>query len=222
VRFGNADFCLKWPSPAGGATLGAGPLPDVPVLAISGGFDMRTPTGSAVSVVARFPHGHLLVVPGVGHSVTTADPSGCAANAVRAWFQGGTVPPASCPRGKPIVPNVPAFPAANAKAHLGPLATYAVASKTLREAEAAWVMGSNSPLAGVYAGKLVPGRRSFTLVRYAIAPGVELSGTIKLTKTKLPLVFEGSVKVGGASAAAGLLGLTETSLRGTLGGRLVG
>src|SRR5205823_6018849 len=36
VRFGNADFCLKWPSPSGGGTLGAGPLPDVPVLAISG------------------------------------------------------------------------------------------------------------------------------------------------------------------------------------------
>jgi pimeloyl-ACP methyl ester carboxylesterase len=222
VRFGNADYCLKWPSPSGGATLGTGPLPDVPVLAISGGFDMRTPTAGAVSVVARFSQGHLLVVPGVGHSVTTADPSGCAANAVRAWFQSLAIPATSCPRGKPIVANVPALPAANAKTHLGPLATYAVASKTLHEAEAAWVMSSESALAGIYAGKLVPARHSFTLVRYAIAPGVELTGTIKLTKTKLPFVFEGTVKVGGASASAGLLGLTGTSLRGTLGGRLVG
>ena len=59
-------------------------------------------------------------------------------------------------------------------------------------------------------------------MRYSIAPGVELSGTIKLTKAQLPLVFEGTVKVGGAKAAAGILGLTEKSLRGTLGGRLVG
>ena len=46
-RFGNADFCLGWPSPSGGAPLNAGTLPDVPMLAISGGFDMRTPTESA-------------------------------------------------------------------------------------------------------------------------------------------------------------------------------
>jgi pimeloyl-ACP methyl ester carboxylesterase len=46
-RFGNADFCVGWPSPAGGASLATGPLPDVPMLAVSGGFDMRTPTEGA-------------------------------------------------------------------------------------------------------------------------------------------------------------------------------
>jgi len=222
ARFGNADFCLKWPSPAGGATLGSGPLPNVPVLAVSGGFDLRTPTAGAASVVARFPQGHLLVVPGVGHSVTTADPSGCAVNAVRAWFQSGAVPPSSCPRSKPIVSTLPALPAAKHRAHLTPLATYAIAAKTLREAQAAWLMANNSTLAGIYSGRLVPNSRGFSLVRYSITPGVELTGSFTLTKTQLPLVFEGTVRVGGASAATGLLGLTEKSLRGTLGGRLVG
>jgi pimeloyl-ACP methyl ester carboxylesterase len=222
ARFGNADFCLKWPSPSGGATLNAGPLPNVPVLALSGGFDMRTPTGSAVSVVSRFPQGHLLVVPGVGHSVTTADPSGCAANAVRAWFANGTIPPAACPRGKPLVPVVGPLPAAKQPAHVSPLATYAIAAKTLREAEATWVGANEKPLPGVYSGRLVPGPRSFTLVRYSIAPGVELSGTIRLANADLPLLFSGTVKVGGPRAAIGILGLTEKSLRGTLGGRLVG
>ena len=66
TRLGNAQFCLQWPTPAGGAPLGAGPLPDVPVLAVSGGFDMRTPTDSAVSVAARFPQGRVLLVPGSG------------------------------------------------------------------------------------------------------------------------------------------------------------
>jgi hypothetical protein len=222
ARFGNADFCLKWPTPSGGAALGPGPLPNVPVLAISGGFDMRTPTGSAVSVVSRFPQGHLLVVPGVGHSVTTADPSGCAANAVRAWFLNGTIPPATCPSSKPYVPVLGPLPAAKQPAHISPLATYAIAAKTIKEAEASWVGANEKPLPGIYSGKLAPAPRSFTLVRYSIAPGVELSGTIKLTKAQLPLVFEGTVKVGGAKAAAGILGLTEKSLRGTLGGRLVG
>ena len=35
----------------------AGPLPDVPVLALSGGYDMRTPTSSAAAVIRSFPHG---------------------------------------------------------------------------------------------------------------------------------------------------------------------
>jgi pimeloyl-ACP methyl ester carboxylesterase len=222
ARFGNADFCLKWPSPTGGANLAPGPLPNVPVLAISGGFDLRTPTAGAVSVLARFPQGHLLVVPGIGHSVTTADPSGCAVNAVRGWFLNGTVPPPSCPRPKPIVATLASLPAAKHPAHLTPIATYAIAAKTLREAQAAWVMANDSTLAGIYSGRLVPATGGFSLVRYSISPGVELTGSIKLTKTQLPLVFEGTVRVGGASAAAGLLGLTETSLRGTLGGRLVG
>jgi pimeloyl-ACP methyl ester carboxylesterase len=222
ARFGNADFCLRWPSPAGGAPFGPGPLPDVPMLAVSGGFDMRTPTANAVSVVARFPQGHLLVVPGVGHSTVTADPSACAANAVRAWFQTGAVPAPQCPRGKPIVRTISSLPAARTPAKLTPRATYAIAVKTVREAQAAWLMASDSPVAGIYAGKLVPGRRGFTLTRYAIAGGVELSGTFRLVNTDLPFGFQGTVKVGGTSAATGILGLSGNSLKGSLGGRLVG
>jgi hypothetical protein len=43
-----------------------------------------------------------------------------------------------------------------------------------------------------------------------------------LANADLPLLFSGTVKVGGPKAAIGILGLTEKSLRGTLGGRLVG
>jgi pimeloyl-ACP methyl ester carboxylesterase len=223
ARFGNADFCLRWPSPAGGAPFGPGPLPDVPVLAVSGGFDMRTPTANAVSVVARFRQGHVLVVPGIGHSVTTADPSACAANAVRAWFQSGAIPPAQCPRPKPIVRTVPGLPTPPAaRARLGPVATYAIASRTIVEAQAAWLMTNDAALAGIYSGKLVPAGRGFTLTRYSIARGVELSGTFKLTSTDLPFAFQGTVKVGGAAAAPGILGLSGTSIKGTLGGRVVG
>jgi hypothetical protein len=222
ARFGNADFCLGWPSPAGGAAFGPGPLPDVPMLAVSGGFDMRTPTANAASVASRFRQGHVLVVPGIGHSTTTADPSACAANAVRAWFQSGAIPPAQCPRPKPIVRTVPGLPAPTGPAKLSPKATYAIAARTIQEAQAAWLMANDSTFAGIYAGRLVPSSRSFTLTRYAIARGVELSGTFKLMGTDLPLSFQGTVKVGGAVAAPGILGLSGTSLKGTLGGRVVG
>ena len=56
TALGTAAFCLKWPSAAVATPpLGAGPLPDVPVLALSGGYDMRTPTSSAAAVIAALP-----------------------------------------------------------------------------------------------------------------------------------------------------------------------
>ena len=225
IQFGNADFCLGWPSPAGGAALGPGPLPDVPVLAVSGGFDMRTPTASAVEVIAKFPQGRLLVVPGVGHSVTTADLSGCVIRAIRGWMLGGAVP-AECPRTNAIVKPTPALPAPGAEKPtkvLGPLQTYAIASAAVKEAQAIWLAAAPTPVAGIFGGKLVPGNGlSFTLTKYAIARGVWVSGKIRATSIDLPLAFEGSVTVGGPAASGGILGLKGTSLRGTLGGRVVG
>ena len=221
-RFGNADFCVGWPSPSGGAALATGPLPDVPVLAISGGFDMRTPTEGAASVISRFRQGRLLVVPGVGHSTTTADPSGCALQAVRLWMQGGS-PPAQCPRSAPFLTPIPALPAAKApKGTRTPAATYAIALKTLDDAEASWLMASSPTVPGIFAGRLTAAPRGFTLTRYSVAPGVTLTGTLRLKSTELPLKFQGTVTVAGASAANGILGLNGASLRGTLGGRLVG
>jgi hypothetical protein len=41
-------------------------------------------------------------------------------------------------------------------------------------------------------------------------------------KSGLPLAFQGTLTVGGAAAAPGLLGLSGGSLRGTLAGRVVG
>src|SRR5262249_13465986 len=40
---GTWQFCSAWPAPAGGAALASKPLPDVPVLVLSGDRDMRTP-----------------------------------------------------------------------------------------------------------------------------------------------------------------------------------
>jgi pimeloyl-ACP methyl ester carboxylesterase len=230
ARFGNADFCLDWPSPAGGAALGMGPLPDVPMLAVSGSIDMRTPTANAVSVAARFPQGHVLVVQGVGHSTVTSDPSGCAARAVHSWMLGGAVPD-QCARTKPLVAPVPALPAPGPlkPSHpAGALQTYAIASKTVREAEALWLMtaglsGSTKPVPGIYGGKLVAtSARTFNLVRYSIARGVTLTGKLRVTGLGPPIGFDGAVTVGGADATSGVLGLSGSSLRGTLGGRLVG
>src|SRR6478672_649535 len=228
ARFGNADFCLSWPSPSGGAALGAGPLPNVPVLAVSGGFDMRTPTAGAQSVVSRFPQGQLLVVPGIGHSTVTADFSGCAARAVHSWMTGGAVP-TQCARPKALVSPVPTLPAPGSArpAHPAtPVQTLAIVTKTVREAEAAWLMtagvsGSTSAVPGVFGGRLVAtSPLSFNLAGYSVARGVTVSGTIRITKVGPPLDFQGLVTVAGAGASGGVLGLRGGVLRGTLGGKI--
>jgi pimeloyl-ACP methyl ester carboxylesterase len=229
AQLGNADFCLGWPSPSGGAALASGPLPNVPVLAVSGGFDMRTPTAGAASVVARFPQGRLLVVPGVGHSTLTADFSGCAVAAVHTWMTGG-VPPTECPRSQPLVAPVPALPGLAATPHraVSPAATLAIVTASLKEAEAAWLMtdglsGSNTAVPGVYGGRLTsPTNSSFKLTGYTVAHGVSLSGTFKIANPGPPLRFQGIVTVSGPRAAGGVLGLKAGSLRGTLGGKVVG
>ena len=223
--FGDAAFCANWPSPAGGVVYGAGPLPDVPVLAVSGGYDMRTPTAGAASVAAQFPQGHVLVVPGVGHSVLGADISGCSQRAVRDWMLGGAVP-ASCPRPGAFVAVTPAYPATPTRALL-PGQTLAIAVKTIKDAESVWLMtaglsGSSASVPGVASGKLIEGGRTLTFVKYGIAPGVTLSGTLRLQKYGPPISLQGSLTVGGRFAATGLLGVLGSSVRGTLGGHVVG
>jgi len=226
-KLGNASLCVDWPTPAGGAALAPNPYPNVPLLALSGSYDMRTPTANAASVVAQFPQGHLIVVDGVGHSVTTADFSGCSDLAVRDFMLGNAVA-SSCPRPKFLLPPLAAYPAATTPKHLSPRATYAVVAKTLREAEAAWMIvdfsGPTAQVAGLTSGKLKPaGSEGFKLSGYGIAPGVAIGGSVKISKSsKLPLTFDGAITVSGRAASRGVLGLVKNSLRGTLGGKVVG
>jgi TAP-like protein len=222
---GTAALCLEWPSPAGNTPLGPGPFPNVPMLAVNGGFDMRTPVANAAAIVREFPQGHLLVVPGVGHSVLTADFSFCSQRAVRAWILGTVLPAAAeCPRVPAAVKTLAAFPKASpAKA---PASTLGVAAKTVREAEAMWLQAvfASNPIApaGLYGGKLVStgGGTGFTLTRYSVAPGVVVSGKIRAA-FGTPFVFTGTVRVSGPKAAAGTLHVSRTTLSGMLGGRRV-
>jgi hypothetical protein len=225
---GNAVLCESWPTPAGGVNLAAGSLPNVPLLALSGGFDMRTPTAGAQSVVAQFPQGKLVVVPGVGHSVTSADWSGCAALAVHDWM----LDPSnndSCPRPPFLVAPIGAFPhLARSTRHATPAATFAVASKAVAEAEAAWLFatfsGSDASIPGLTNGALTPiGSDGFRLTSYGIAAGVTVNGTLKeAERGGVAVKFQGTLKVAGRVAAAGTLQLNAAGLHGKLGGKSVG
>jgi hypothetical protein len=223
---GNATLCDTWPSPSGGVNLSPGSMPNVPVLALSGGFDMRTPTAGAQSVIAQFPQGKLIVVPGVGHSVVTADPSGCAALAVRDWMLDPTSND-TCTRAPFIVAPIAAFPAAvPAGRRASPKTTFTIASRTIAEAEAAWLVGafggSKAAIPGVTSGTVVSTDSSVKLNAYGIVAGVTVTGTLKLGERKgVTLAFQGQVAVGGRSAARGMLQVQASGVRGTLGGKSV-
>jgi pimeloyl-ACP methyl ester carboxylesterase len=225
-ELGNASLCDLWPTPAGGVNLASGPLPNVPVLALSGGFDMRTPTAGAQSVIAQFPQGKLLVVPGIGHSVTTADPSGCAAAAVHDWMLDPTNGD-TCQRPEFLVAPIGAFPKPPpAGRRATPTATFAIALKTIQESEAAWLLANldaSPPVPGLTSGKIVQsGRDGYRLVAYGLVPGVTVSGSLKLAeRSGVTLKFDGLLTVAGASASRGTLQVSAKGLNGTLGGRSV-
>jgi len=227
ARIGTAYFCEQWPSPAGNTPLGPGPFPNVPVLAVNGGFDMRTPTVNALAVVNQFPQGRLLVVPGVGHSVLTADFSYCSQRAVRAWILGTLNAPerAMCPRVAPLVKVLGAFPRRAPKRSVQ--TTLATASKAVREAAAAWfqLLFSSTSFTprGIYGGKLVGLKNAagFSLSRYSIAPGVFVTGKLSLATLGPPSTYKGTVRVSGTAAVAGTLRFSKNSVSGTLGGHRV-
>ncbi len=67
---GEIDFCLNWPEdPAAEPPfLPGAPLPDVPVLVLSGDLDANTPSASGRLAAAQFPHARWIEVRGSGHT----------------------------------------------------------------------------------------------------------------------------------------------------------
>jgi len=224
ARIGTAYFCEQWPSPAGNTPLGTGPLPDVPMIAVDGGFDLRTPVANAAQVRKLFPQGKLLVVRGVGHSVTTADVSGCSQNYVRQWILGTLNAPveAECvQRVKPLAKVINKFPGRPARTVS---ATLRVSGQTLREAEAGFWFQASKAIRGLNGGKLALTRSgdSFVLTRYSLAPGVLLTGKLTIADIGPPSTYKGTVKVSGSGAVAGTLKVARNGkISGFLGGRKV-
>jgi pimeloyl-ACP methyl ester carboxylesterase len=206
AELGNALICQDWPAPAGGVVPVAGAFPNVPVLAISGGIDMRTPTAGAVAVLRQFPQGRLLVDPGVGHNPTGADlGSRCLSDGIEAFLDGRPARRTVCPRAAPALRPLAAYPARGPRARLGPSATRALALRTVRDAETigdvAAGAGSGFAVGGLAGGSLrVDEAGDYALRDYALVPGVTISGTISPSILLRPTRFTGTITVGGRFA----------------------
>jgi pimeloyl-ACP methyl ester carboxylesterase len=242
AEFGTAATCTEWPSPSGGQPLKSNPLPDVPVLVLSGDRDTRTPTAGAIEVASRFKHAYLTVVPGVGHSVLGADLSGCAQSSVIGWLQGRT-PPTTCPPSPPLLPVMgPFYKSLNAAPVVGKIGgkighTLGAVVSTLDDAADTYLFEqlgiSSTAQPGLVARQGLEGglltsfgsvgafSRKFTMQGYSDIPGVELNGTLSIFPGGLPLQFEGKITVTGDKAANGTLTLHASSITGKLGGRRV-
>jgi pimeloyl-ACP methyl ester carboxylesterase len=224
------ELCLHWPSvPAPYPPPGAGdgsPYPDVPVLLLQGGEDLRTPPEVSAAVAARFPRAERVVVPGVGHAAVPSDPSGCAARAL-ARFLVGRPAGGDCERIPTGVPAVTVPP--RRLAGVAPLATLRSAARLpLRVRRTAAAIGLTlddvrfalSPAFLVQAGPGLRGgsyrwqRDGVVLQGYEAVGGVRLTGRVHGRRLVL--------RVLGRAAAPGTVSVAPGGrLEGTLGGRRV-
>lgn len=210
--------CLRWPQRESAPAPPAGPLPDVPMLALAGELDLRTPVEDAKATAALFPQGRVVVVPHVGHSVLLSDMTGCSVSAVATWLAGSA--PAGCRASTP--PIAPAWRHPRSLAELEPRGaagrrgrTLTAVAATLHDALLA-IRLSGFDVRGPEGGTVTITRRGFALSRYSFVPGVWLTGTLSFDGP-VPVRLDGTVKVGGKAAAAGTVHATKM-LRGTLDG----
>jgi pimeloyl-ACP methyl ester carboxylesterase len=216
------DICRTWPAPPSVLAPPSPAFPDVPVLAIAGKEDVRTPTADAFAVSTRFPRGVYLEVPGVAHSVLSSDGSGCADRAIRQFLAGA--PPTRCTPEPRVVANAPRAP--RALSSLRP--SRGVAGKAGRTLRAAGLTLDDAVLAvsaaaagapsnvrtlragGLRGGRLVATPNALDLIGFTYVPGVVVSGRVRRGQTVLT--------ISGSAAAPGTITVEDDRVTGTLGG----
>ena len=219
---GFAGTCMGWnvASPAPGAP---GPLPDVPVLILSGRADLRTPLEDASMLATRFPQAKLVDVPKTGHSVLTGETGNCAQLAVTAFLRLQPVAPCGSAE-TPYNPtdrvpvtladvkkarNLPAKPGRTLNALPATLtdARRQIIGDILATGEVPKALG------GLRGGSVrVLSQKRWQLKSYELVRGVKFSGTYRTNGTS-------TFTVSGKNAATGSLTLSKSGrATGRLGG----
>ena len=174
--------CVGWPE--AGAARASAPLPDVPVLILSGEDDLRTPLEGARRFAAALPRAQVLTVPHRGHSVITGDDA-CVGVGVRRFFAGRPVgsPCAKLASSVPLLPQPPvSWPAFAATLPDRRPVTVALGAlrATLSDLPRALAAGGD-PATGLRGGTadadLAPSF-AIDLRRYSYVPRVRVSGVL--------------------------------------------
>jgi pimeloyl-ACP methyl ester carboxylesterase len=222
--------CAGWPD-ASPPPPAPSALPNVPTLILSGAQDLRTPTTNARAVAAQIPDAQLLVVPFTGHSVIGADFSGCAEQAVAAFF--AAAPVQACTSSTDLFAPTPLTPTKLAYVHspsgLGgrPGRTLTAALDTVVDLnrqvigatlQADQELPSGSSFGGLHGGYARLGSSFVILKDLSFVPGVQLSGTIPVKDGALQTA---TLHITGAEASAGTVrvGSASKQVTGVLGGK---
>ena len=229
ISAGLIDACAFWPD-ASPPPPGTAPLPDVPTLILSGAEDLRTPTSWARGVAALIPDAQLLVVPHTGHSVLGSDFSGCAENAVAAFF--AQAPIAPCGSGANLFPPTAVTPTklAYLRSQRGlagkPGRTLTAVLDAIvdlsRQVVAATLQADQELPSGSSFGGLRGGYARLTsaaaiLRGFSFVSGVRLSGTFPIRNGELQ---PATIRISGSQAARGTVRFgSGRQVAGTLGGR---
>ncbi len=212
----DGNDCAHWPVSTVQAPAVPAAYPNVPVLAISGDLDLRSPTFEDRQLLAHFPRGRLLTVRNTGHAPLVDLESPCLIEAVRGWLAGRSAP-ATCaaPQFLTTVGSIPESAGTPARA-------LAAVSATLVEAEASWAL-ARGDIGGVAAGRLMVNEYGFALKGYGLTVGIDLDGIVDYDRHQdAPFVFGGVLNVVEHGSAVGTLTLqTDGTLSGTLDGDTV-
>jgi pimeloyl-ACP methyl ester carboxylesterase len=85
---GLVQTCLRWPVTPAPPLGPGGLLPNVPTLLLAGDRDLSTPLPWAQWEAAHAPGGHLVIVPGAGHSVQSRAQSSAGRDAMQRFLSG--------------------------------------------------------------------------------------------------------------------------------------
>ncbi|RKQ86266.1 pimeloyl-ACP methyl ester carboxylesterase [Solirubrobacter pauli] len=170
------DLCLNWPAtPAPEPVPEAGP--DVPVLVLSGRADLRTPLELATRVAADYPRATLLDVPHVGHSVISADRSGCAVRGLETFLNGAAPAPCTAAAAVPAARYLPA----SARGLSARQAARSTVDALLHDLVATRVVAGRRAryeLLGLRGGEATVRNGRLTLSRVAWFRGVRVTGSV--------------------------------------------
>jgi hypothetical protein len=222
---GNAALCLRWPvSPARPPQPAVG-YPDIPVLAIGGALDLRSPTSEARPLVAHFRHGELVTVTNAGHAPLASAPSTCLLTAVQKWVSGRGAP-SSCPSKRLLAPLEP-FPRAGGQSPATAALKLTLVGQTVREAADTWLLtryeGSTRPAPGLEGGRVKDSGSGFSLSGYSLVRGLSLDGAVEIGSSQglTHLELHGIVRVKSGRATIGTLTVNGNALDGDFDGRIV-
>ena len=231
VGFEAAATCIEWPDdPTAARPIAPGtPMPDVPVLVISGDLDANTPTSAGRKVARQFTHATLAEIPNAGHVPTDTSPCAMklgmqfvATTAAQPHACAGTGTPPPVAAGTPLraADLAPVSAAAGTAAQRRALAVVVATATDMQQQ--AWARTAFGSATGLRGGRYTTHGSGVHLagVRVVRDAGVsgeltpadkDVTGTLRLTGTGTP---DGRLRVH-------LSGTGESRVTGTLDRRPV-